>query len=55
MGLLGLQTIAKRVRSVIAAAMAVRLWPWAAVLGTRTLVAAAPAATIGYASKERHE
>ena len=54
-GLFGLQTITSRVRSVIAAAIAARSWPWPAVFGTRTLVAPAPAAMIGYASNERHE
>jgi hypothetical protein len=53
--LFGLQTTTTRVRSVTASAIAVRSWACPAVLGTRTLVAAAVAAMIGYASKERHE
>jgi hypothetical protein len=53
-GLFGLQTKMSRVRSLTAAAIAGRSWPWAAVLGTRTLPAPAVAVMIGYASNERH-
>ncbi len=53
-GLFGLHTKIRRVRSVIASAIAVRSCPWPPVFGTLTLVAPAPAAMIGYASKERH-
>jgi hypothetical protein len=54
-GLLGLQTITSRVRSVIASAIAGRSWPCSGLFGTRMLVAPAPAEMIGYASNERHE
>ncbi len=46
-GLFGLQTRISRVRSVTAAAIAGRSWPWSARLGTRTLVAPVVAAMIG--------
>ena len=46
-GLLGVQTMTRRVRSVMAAAMASRSWRWSAVSGTCTLVAPASAVTMG--------
>ena len=46
-GLLGVQTITIRVRSVIAAAIASRSWWPSARTGTRTLVAPAAVIAIG--------
>ena len=54
-GLLGEHTIITRVRSLTAAAIASRSWPWSGRFGTRTLVAPATVTRPGYASKERHE
>ena len=54
-GLFGVQTMTTRVRSVIAAAIASRSWPWSGRLGTCTLVAPATVTRPGYASNERHE
>ena len=46
-GLFGLQTKSRRVRSVIAASMASRSCPWAGVFGTGTGVACPMIETIG--------
>ena len=46
-GLFGEQTMTTRVRSLTAAAIASRSWPWSGRFGTRTLVAPATVTSPG--------